>query len=86
MIENEIDLSSVINQLKEQVFLRIKESFIKYEEMGIKCKILCWRDDFIRLIKSDPFFSGKFINFEFKEFCEEFLKIFWNEVTYSALE
>jgi hypothetical protein len=67
MIENEIDLSGVMNQLKEQVFLRIKELFIKYEEKGITCKILCWRDDFISLIKSDPFFSGKFINFEYKD-------------------
>jgi hypothetical protein len=66
MIENNLDLSGIMNQLKEQVFLKIKELFIKYEEKGITCKILCWKDDFITLIKSDSFFNGKFINFEYK--------------------
>lgn len=66
MTENEIDLYSFMKMFKEQVFSRIKELFVKYEQRGIICKILCWKDDYISLIKSDPFFDGKFINFEYK--------------------
>lgn len=65
MIDNEKSLSDVMNMLKEQTFMKIKNVFIEYEGKGITCKILCWRDDLINLIKSDPFFDGKFINFEY---------------------
>lgn len=66
MIENDTDFFNLMKMFKEQVFSRIKESFVKFEQRGIVCKILCWRDDYISLIKSDTFFDGKFINFEYK--------------------
>jgi hypothetical protein len=64
-IKNNFDFHDVMEILREQAFSRIKELFVKYEQLGIVCKILCWTDDYINLIKSDPFFDGKFINFEY---------------------
>jgi hypothetical protein len=66
MIENKLDFAGVMKMYREQVFENIKKTFIKYEEKGIKCKILCWEDDLINMIKSDPFFADKFINFEYE--------------------
>jgi hypothetical protein len=66
MVENNYDFYGLIALFKEQVFLKIKELFVKYEQRGIICKILCWQDDYVSLIKTDPFFDGKFINFDYK--------------------
>ena len=66
VVENNYDFFVLITMFRKQVFSKIKELFVKYEEHGIVCKILCWQDDYINLIKSDPFFNGKFINFEYE--------------------
>lgn len=74
MLENDVDFLKFMQIFREQMFLKIKQQFIKYEEKGIVCKILCWKDDYVSLIKSDPFFDGKFINFEY------------NDVTYDCID
>jgi hypothetical protein len=40
---------------------RISQRFKEFEELGIKTLILCWENDYLPYIKSDPFLNERFI-------------------------
>ena len=40
---------------------RISERFKEFEELGIKTLILCWENDYLPYIKSDPFLNERFV-------------------------
>ena len=66
LIENNITYNEWFNIFTEQVFQKIKDFVIFYENKGIKTKIWCWQDDLLKYIKSDSYFSDKFIKFEYE--------------------
>lgn len=65
LIEKNITYNEWFNIFRKQVFEELKKFFILYEDKGIKCKVLCWTDDLLDLIKNDLYMSNKLISLEY---------------------
>lgn len=48
-----------------QIFNKIKNKFIELESNGIVCKIMCWTDEYIELIRADEYMNDKFITIKY---------------------
>jgi len=67
---NELGIKSFeeyVEKTKNQVFHKIRDTFIYLEDRGIKCRILSYTEDYIDLIKSDEFMSERFITMNYKD-------------------
>lgn len=42
-------------------FDKIKTQFLKLENYGVKCRMICWYDDYLKYVESDDFMRDKFI-------------------------
>lgn len=62
LIDNNINYVEWFDIFRKQVFEKLKKFFIFHEEKGIKCRVLCWMDDLIDLIKKDSFMFERFIS------------------------
>ena len=65
LIDNNITFVEWFDIFRKQVFEKLKNFFIFYEEKGIKCRVLCWMDDLLDLIKKDSFMYQRFISLEY---------------------
>ncbi len=54
-----------VEHCKQQV-KRIKACFEKYEEMGIKCLIWNWQDDYVKYVEEDPYLKERMIYFDYE--------------------
>jgi len=66
LVINNLTFNEWFNMFTEQVFQKIKDFVIFYESKGIKTKVWCWQDDLIKYLKTDSYFSDKFIKFEYE--------------------
>lgn len=66
MRENNINgVDGLHEQLVKQLFDKIIEAFQFYESKGIKCRILCWQDQYLSHIKSNPWMLDRFITLDY---------------------
>lgn len=62
-IENNLEnINSLEKILIEQQFNDLLNAFEFYESKGIKCRILCWQDQYLGSIKANEFMSKRFID------------------------
>lgn len=73
LAENNYDYGYFEFLQRSQILQKIKNMFLFYEGLGIKCKIMCWVDDYVPLILNDEYLNNRFIKIKYLE--EEFLYI-----------
>lgn len=74
LIENDLTYNQWFDIFRNQVFEKLKNFFILYESKGIKCKLICWMDDLLDLIKNDSYM------------IERFIPLYYNEKKYDTIK
>jgi hypothetical protein len=64
---NNLDFDKAFDLFRNQVAARIKDSFERYESLGIKCRILSWPVDMVDIFKDNPYLSKRFIRLKHKD-------------------
>jgi hypothetical protein len=75
--QNNLTYNSWYHTYREQIFQKIKNFLKKYEDFGIKTKIICWQDDILEFILNDVEMSKKLVILEYenKEYkCIDYLQ------------
>jgi hypothetical protein len=65
LIDNNLTHNQWFDIFRNQVFEKLKKFFIFYENKGIKCKVICWMDDLLDLIKNDSFMNERLISIDY---------------------
>ena len=66
MDENNISDFDVLHDLLvKQQFDKVLQAFKFYESKGIKCRILCWQEHYLDLIKNNQWMLDRFIKLEY---------------------
>jgi hypothetical protein len=63
---NFIDYDDYQHKLSEQLFIKIKETFIYYESKGITPLIFNWSNHYNKLIENDDYMNQKKIHIKYK--------------------
>ena len=64
---NNLDFDKAFDLFRNQVVARIKDSFERYESLGIKCRILSWPVDMVDIFKDSPYLSKRFIQLRYRD-------------------
>lgn len=66
LIHNDITYDEWFSSFKQQIFYKLKTFIKKYEDLNIKVKIVCWKDDLLKLINDDIEMSKKLVILEYE--------------------
>lgn len=67
LISNDITYDEWFSIFKEQIFNKLKTFIKKYEDLNIKVKIICWKDDLLKLINDDVEISKKLVLLDYED-------------------
>jgi hypothetical protein len=62
---NVVDSDALYDLLIQQQFENLVNAFQFYESKGVKCRILCWQDQYLEYIKENQWMLDRFIKMEY---------------------